>query len=185
MNIGALGNTWGYNLYIGMLSDMNLERWQSWNGSIENLVPGSYCRATQELLNGSWILGISPGKPKLPTLHETHFRVLVDGIYKNVQRAAHGCLQIVGLEQEESRRVALSSGFGVLEVEHDLDRTGMHFLDQQRLYVFWTTGLMTVEAQLYRKISKSLYKTLMAWFYWATFVWSTIKAVPKAGGRND
>ena len=55
--------------------------------------------------------------------------------------------------------------FGVLEVKHDLDRTGMHFLDQQRLYVFWTTGLTTVEAQLYRKISKSLYKTLMAWFY--------------------
>ena len=38
-------------------------------------------------------------------------------MHKNIHCGAHGCLQVMGLEQEESRRVALSAGlfFGDLE----------------------------------------------------------------------
>ena len=33
----------------------------------KNFVPVLYYRATQELLNGAWIMGIHPGEPKSPT----------------------------------------------------------------------------------------------------------------------
>ena len=47
-------------------------------------------------------------------------------MHKNVHRGAHGRLRVMGLEREESRRVALSSGLaGILEVKDSLDRTGM------------------------------------------------------------
>ena len=38
------------------------------------------------------------------------FWVLADSMHKSVHRGAHGRLQAMGLEQEESRRVAFSSG---------------------------------------------------------------------------
>ena len=39
----------------------------------KNLVPGSYCRATQELSNGGWIMGIGWSKPGCPTSCTRHF----------------------------------------------------------------------------------------------------------------
>ena len=45
-------------------------------------------------------------------------------MHKTVHCGAHERLRVMGLEQEECRRVALSL-FGVLEVKDDLDRTGM------------------------------------------------------------
>ena len=74
-----------------------------------------------------------------------------DSMHKNVHCEAHRHLLVMGLKQEESRRVALSSGlFGVLEMKDDVDTskknkykmakiacTGMwhqmHFLDLKQL----------------------------------------------------
>ena len=39
----------------------------------KNLVPVSYCRATQELSNGGWNMGIHPGEPKRTTFCARHF----------------------------------------------------------------------------------------------------------------
>ena len=39
----------------------------------ENLVPVSYCRATEELQNGGWIMGIHPGEPKCATFCARYF----------------------------------------------------------------------------------------------------------------
>ena len=50
------------------------------------------------------------GNLSYPLFARGTFRVLADGTHKNVNRGAHGCLWVVGLEREESRRVALSSG---------------------------------------------------------------------------
>ena len=77
----------------------------------KNLVPVAYCRATQELQNGGWIMGISPSKPKCTTFCARHFLwALANSVHKNVHRGAHGRLWVMGLEREESRKVALSSG---------------------------------------------------------------------------
>ena len=43
-------------------------------------------------------------------LREALFPVLADSMHKNVHRGAHECVRVIGLEQEESRGVALSSG---------------------------------------------------------------------------
>ena len=43
-------------------------------------------------------------------LCEALFPALVNSMHKNIQRGAHECLQVIGLEQQNSRRVALSSG---------------------------------------------------------------------------
>ena len=56
-------------------------------------------------------MGISLREPKLPTFFARGtFLTLADSMYKNVHCGAHGCLRVMGLEQDESRRVALSSG---------------------------------------------------------------------------
>ena len=41
-------------------------------------------------------------------LRDALFQALVS-LHKNVHRGAHGCLQVMGFEREENRRVALSS----------------------------------------------------------------------------
>ena len=41
----------------------------------EFFVPVSYCRATQDLENGDWIMGIHPGKPKRPSFCTRHYFV--------------------------------------------------------------------------------------------------------------
>ena len=48
-------------------------------------------------------------------------------MHKNIHCRAHERLQVMGLEREESKRVAVSFWFlfGVLEVKDGLDRTGM------------------------------------------------------------
>ena len=77
----------------------------------KNFVPVSYCRATQELLNGAWIMGIHPGEPKRTTFCARHFLwALESSMHKSGRRGAHECLRVMGLERAESRRVALSSG---------------------------------------------------------------------------
>ena len=77
----------------------------------KNLVPGSYCRAAQELQNGGWIMGIGWSKPGCPTFCARYFLwALASGMHKTVCRGAHGCFRAIGLEREESRGVALSSG---------------------------------------------------------------------------
>ena len=78
----------------------------------KNFVPGSwYCRATQELQNGGWIMGIGPSEPKCPTFCARHFLwALATSMHKNVHCGGHERLRVIGLEWEESRRVALSSG---------------------------------------------------------------------------
>ena len=50
-------------------------------------------------------------------------------MHKNVHRGAHGCLQVIGLEPIDSRRVALPSGlcFGVLEVKDSLGMKKLHW----------------------------------------------------------
>ena len=50
------------------------------------------------------------GNQNVPLLRKALFWVLADGMHKNVHCGAHGCLQAMGLERRESRRVALSSG---------------------------------------------------------------------------
>ena len=52
----------------------------------------------------------------------------MNSMHKNVHRRVYKCLWVIGREREGSRRVALSSG--VLEVKHDLDRTGMEKIDK-------------------------------------------------------
>ena len=69
----------------------------------------SYCRATHELQNGGWTLGIGPSKPKCPTFFMRHsLWVLANSMHKTVHCSAHECLWVIGLEQNESRRVTLS-----------------------------------------------------------------------------
>ena len=53
-------------LWFLMLCISGTARWK-------NLVLGSYCRATQELSNGAWIMGIGPREPKCPTFCARHF----------------------------------------------------------------------------------------------------------------
>ena len=67
----------------------------------KDLVPGSYCSSTRELLNGGWIMWIS-----LSEL-EALFWVLANSIHCG----AHRCLLVMKLVWEEIRRVDLSSGF--------------------------------------------------------------------------
>ena len=50
------------------------------------------------------------GNQNVPLLREALFCMHADGMHKNVHCGAHGCLQAMGLEREESRRVTLSSG---------------------------------------------------------------------------
>ena len=77
----------------------------------KNFVPGLYCRALQELLNGAWNMGIGPREPKCATFCARHFLwALADGMHRSIHRRAHECLRVIGLEREVSRRVALSSG---------------------------------------------------------------------------
>ena len=45
-------------------------------------------------------------------------------MHKNVHRRAHGCLHLIGLEQEVAELFHLLV-FGVLEVKYDLDGTDM------------------------------------------------------------
>ena len=77
----------------------------------KNFVLVLYCRAIQELLNGTWIMGIHPGEPKRTTFCARHFLwALASSMHKSGCRGAHECLRVIGLERAESRRVALSSG---------------------------------------------------------------------------
>ena len=66
-------------------------------------------------------------EPTRPTSCEALFWAPANSMHKNIHPGAHGCRRVTRLEWEGSRRVALSSGLclGVLEVKHDLDRTGM------------------------------------------------------------
>ena len=56
----------------------------------------------------SWEYG--KGNLSYPLLREALFRSFADGMHKNVHSGAHGCLRVMELEREESRRVALCSG---------------------------------------------------------------------------
>ena len=49
--------------------------WQCNSGTArwKNLVPGSYCRASQELLNGGWIMGIGPRNLSYPLFAQGTF----------------------------------------------------------------------------------------------------------------
>ena len=77
---------------------------------LENLVPVSYCRATPELQNGGWIMGIGPSESKRTTFYARHsLWVLANSMHRNVHCRTHGCLWVMGLEWEESRRFALSA----------------------------------------------------------------------------
>ena len=66
-------------------------------------------------------------------LHQVLFRACADSMHKNVHRGAREYLQVIGLEQEESKSCSIFwSLSGVLEVKYDLDRTGM-----KRNFMHW------------------------------------------------
>ena len=73
----------------------------------KNFIPISYCRATQELLNGGRIMRIGPSEPKRTTsCVRPFFKCLQIACTKTVHHGAHRYLQIMGPEGEECRRVA-------------------------------------------------------------------------------
>ena len=81
---------------------------------------------------------------------------------------AHGCLWIIGLEREESRRVPLSLVFVWSPRSEAWPREDryekmaktasigmwprMHFLDLQHLYVFWTAGITAGSWKIWQEI---------------------------------
>ena len=66
----------------------------------KEFIPGSHCRA--KIVAESW-------DGKFPHfLREALLLVLAESMHKNIHHGAHGCLQVIELEQEESRRDPLS-----------------------------------------------------------------------------
>ena len=75
----------------------------------KNIIPVSYCRAAQELLNGVWIMGIHPRELNCATFCMRPFLwVLASSMHKSAYHGARKCLWDIGLQQAESKRVTLS-----------------------------------------------------------------------------
>ena len=82
--------------------------WEPLDGKLgSSLILYSNSRAVQWWLKHG---NLSRGTKIYHFLHEALFQALADSMHKNVHHEAHGCLRVIGLKQEESRRVALSSG---------------------------------------------------------------------------
>ena len=58
-------------------------------------------------------------------MSKAFFLALAGSMHENHHRGAHGCVPVIGIQQEESIELLFLLTFGVLEVKYDLDRTGM------------------------------------------------------------